>query len=252
MADVRSMLRQERAAREQSKTKRRAPVPPTIASTSKKRKASDDDEVAQTRKKNKAKQDKSLPSGYFEAESAVEEKPVVETPAPVQAEQPKASATITAAVPPIAHIKDSDVDEDEWAAFQREVAMPPSEETNRAAILALNTNAVIAAAPLTAADLAAQAREEQSAQRGRRDAELEEEKEEAARHLEEEFDEMEELEERVRKLREKREALRRGREASQKAPITSEAVTTPKPDEPEGSSDEGSDEDWDDWRFKPA
>lgn len=61
---------------------------------------------------------------------------------------------------------------------------------------------------MTAAELAAQAREEQSAQRARRDEDMEAEKEEAARALEDEFEEMEGLDERVKKLREQREALR--------------------------------------------
>jgi zinc finger protein 830 len=76
-------------------------------------------------------------------------------------------------------------------------------------------NAVVAdtiSAPAqTAEDIAAQAREEQSAQRSRRDIELEEEKEEATRALEEEFAEMQTLENRVKKLREKREMLRAGK-----------------------------------------
>jgi zinc finger protein 830 len=76
-------------------------------------------------------------------------------------------------------------------------------------------NAVVAdtiSAPAqTAEDIAAQAREEQSAQRSRRDIELEEEKEEATRALEEEFAEMQTLENRVKKLREKRELLRAGK-----------------------------------------
>jgi zinc finger protein 830 len=69
----------------------------------------------------------------------------------------------------------------------------------------------ISAPAQTAEDIAAQAREEQSAQRSRRDIELEEEKEEAARALEEEFAEMQTLENRVKKLREKREMLRAGK-----------------------------------------
>lgn len=69
----------------------------------------------------------------------------------------------------------------------------------------------ISAPAQSADDLAAQAREEQSTQRGRRDAELEEEREDAARALEDEFAEMQTLEGRVKKLREKRELLRAGK-----------------------------------------
>ena len=103
--------------------------------------------------------------------------------------------------PPIALI-----DEDEWAAFEREVARPPPDPS---APSALTAAATISAAPMTAAELAAQSREQASMQgREKREAEVEGEKEDAARALEEEFDEMEGLEERVRRLREKREELR--------------------------------------------
>ena len=62
---------------------------------------------------------------------------------------------------------------------------------------------------MTAAEIAAQAKEQANTQsKERREAEVEGEKEDAARALEEEFDEMEGLEERVRRLRSWREALR--------------------------------------------
>ncbi len=98
------------------------------------------------------------------------------------------------------------VDEDEWAAFERDVATPPPDPS---APSALTAAATISAAPMTAAELAAQSREQASLQgRERRETEMEGEKEDAARALEDEFDEMEGLEERVRRLREKREDLR--------------------------------------------
>jgi len=96
------------------------------------------------------------------------------------------------------------VDEDEWAAFERDVATPPPEPTKSV----FTSSATISAAPLSAAELAAQAREEQSAQKGRREAEAEEEHEEASRQLEDEFEQMSALEDRVKRLKEKREALR--------------------------------------------
>ncbi|KAI4273684.1 MAG: hypothetical protein LQ337_004451 [Flavoplaca oasis] len=95
------------------------------------------------------------------------------------------------------------IDEDEWAAFQREVASPPPETS------AFTATADISAAPMTASELAAQSREEASRQaKERMEAAVEGEKEDAARQMEEELDEMAELEDRVRKLREKRELLR--------------------------------------------
>ncbi|KAL8681786.1 MAG: hypothetical protein Q9186_002101 [Xanthomendoza sp. 1 TL-2023] len=95
------------------------------------------------------------------------------------------------------------IDEDEWAAFQRELASPPPETS------ALTAAADISAAPMTAAELAAQSRQQASRQaKERLEAEVEGEKEDAARQMEEEFEEMAELEDRVRRLREKREQLR--------------------------------------------
>ena len=95
------------------------------------------------------------------------------------------------------------INEDEWSAFQREVASPPPEPS------AFTAEADISAAPMTAAELAAQAREQASRQAKERiEAEMEGEKEDAARQMEEEFDQMAELEDRVRRLREKRELLR--------------------------------------------
>ena len=96
------------------------------------------------------------------------------------------------------------VNDDEFAAFERDLASASTQPTASA----LNTGATISAPAMSAEELAAQAREEQSAQRGKRDREIEEEREDAERAMEDEFEEMEGLEERVRKLRERREALR--------------------------------------------
>lgn len=101
---------------------------------------------------------------------------------------------------------------------------------------------------MTAAELAAQAREEQNAQRARRDEDMDAEKEEAARALEDEFEEMEGLDERVKKLREQREVLR-----SQSAQLPAPIETSPTQSQlnvEESESEE--DEDWDDWRFRPV
>jgi len=89
------------------------------------------------------------------------------------------------------------VDEDEWAAFEREVA--PLTATRPA------YSATISAAPVSATQIEEQAEEDK---RRRLETEAEDEKEEGERRLEEEFDVMEEMEERVRKLREKRAALK--------------------------------------------
>jgi zinc finger protein 830 len=95
------------------------------------------------------------------------------------------------------------VDEDEWAAFEREVVIP----THQPASAILNSTAAITAAPVSAAELAA-AEESGEQKKTRREEEIEGEKEDAVRRLEDEFDQMEELEERVRKMRERREGIR--------------------------------------------
>lgn len=92
------------------------------------------------------------------------------------------------------------VDEDEWAAFEKDIA----DET-----LPISEEAVISAPAMSAADIAKQTAEESYAERKARiEAEQEGEKEDAARKLEEEFDEMKEFEGRLRRLKEKRDALR--------------------------------------------
>ena len=138
------------------------------------------------------------------------------------------------------------IDEEEWAAFQREVASPPPETS------AFTATADISAAPMTAAELAAQSREEASRQaKERLEADVEGEKEDAARQMEEELDEMAELEDRVRKLREKRELLRVQRTMEKGEDGISNGEKVP-PDEvmdnniaeaEEGSHDDSNDED---------
>ena len=157
-------------------------------------------------------------------------------------------------VPP----KASTVDEDEWAAFEADIAAveaPPAEE------------AVISAAAMSAEELAAQSREEESTRRKeQQEAELEGDKEDAARKLEDEFQEMEALEERVRKLKEKREALRLkdgggkttiASTIPDAVPTTSDAPKTngvekgeDEVDEDDVDEDEDEDDDWDGFRLK--
>ena len=139
------------------------------------------------------------------------------------------------------------IDEYEWAAFEAFVAKEPSPEPILAPS-ALTAAATITAAPLTAAELAAQSREEASVQsKERREAEMEGEKEDAARALEVEFDEMEGLEERVRRLRQQREDLRikKASDAIGKETAVEEAVAAEAGAEEESEDDE--DEDFDEW-----
>lgn len=167
-----------------------------------KRKAEDSPELDETG--GSADEQARAPKAVKIAEDAAEEEPAKDTPAatngvPHQDEQPKPET----------------FDEAELLAFERELAALESEPPNTIPS-ALNATATISAAPLTAEQLAAQATEEQATrQRGRRDVEVEAEKEDAERVLEEEFEEMQGLEERVKRLRERRELLRRGSSVGQ-------------------------------------
>jgi zinc finger protein 830 len=164
-------------------------------------------------------------------------------PIPAPAPAPKQSAKDAQA--------DLDALEADLAALER--------ESRANAAIASNT---ISAPALSAEDIAAQAREELSAQRGRRDIEQEEEREEAARALEEEFAEMQTLENRVKKLREKREMLRAGTAElpSQGANLEIQdgggaedaAVVDPVVEDAgdgEDDDDDDDDEEFDDWTF---
>ncbi|KAJ5273742.1 hypothetical protein N7478_008867 [Penicillium angulare] len=136
------------------------------------------------------------------------------------------------------------VDEDEWAAFEREVAVP---SRNPQAPTALSSGATISAAPVTAGEIAAQQEQDTVTTARAREAELDGEREDAARLMEEEFDEMDQLEERVRRLKHMREELRqkRARDEAQDRPTAVEDQRAMESD-----SDDDEDEDWDDWRFK--
>ncbi|KAL9603848.1 MAG: hypothetical protein Q9219_000957 [cf. Caloplaca sp. 3 TL-2023] len=140
------------------------------------------------------------------------------------------------------------VDEDEWAAFQRDVASPPPENS------ALTAAADISAAPMTAAELAAQSREQASKQaKEKMEAEVEGEKEDAARKLEEEFEDMAELEDRVKRLRERRERLRvaKAEGGEGEGPVDEEEGRPPDrvvvKENGYGSDDASSDEEEDVW-----
>nr|POF11245.1 zinc finger protein 830 [Quercus suber] len=153
----------------------------------KKRKADDLD--------NPDREDRKKVKSVTEVEEAVSttRKPVIPEDAVAQAPEPAA-------------VEEEQGLDNEYAAFEREMAVLDS---THAVPSALNAAATISAAPMSVADIAAQAREEQSAQRGKRDLEIEGEQEDAARLMADEFDEMVGLEERVKKLRERRDALKR-------------------------------------------
>jgi zinc finger protein 830 len=129
------------------------------------------------------------------------------------------------------------VDEDEWAAFEREVA--PLAQADHAA-------ATITAAPVSAEQLEKQKEENRWKQQ---ENEAEAEKEEEERRAEEEVEIMEDLEERVKKWKEKREALRI---AGKVGVDTGQVTAAVAVDEVKGSKDgreddESDDDDVDDW-----
>ncbi|KZF21076.1 hypothetical protein L228DRAFT_269478 [Xylona heveae TC161] len=141
-----------------------------------------------------------LPLNFFDDPSAAPSAPS----APVKSQPPPSAPTFTA------------VDEDEWAAFERDVAATEEEVQTVVPSVrptaAFTAAATITAQPVSAGEVAARAEVEAATRNSvtQREAELEAEKEDAARRLEQEFDEMEDLEERVRRLRRKREELRHG------------------------------------------
>lgn len=142
------------------------------------------------------------------------------------------------------------VDEDEWAAFEADIAAAEAPTVE---------DAIISAPAMSAAELAAKSREEEIAQRKeRQEAELEGDKEDAARKLEDEFEEMEALEERIKKLKEKREALRL-KDTSGNTTVSSVAAELPasKSDTAvvngnmeDEEDDEEDEDDWDGFRLK--
>ncbi|KAF2193966.1 hypothetical protein K469DRAFT_709445 [Zopfia rhizophila CBS 207.26] len=248
MADVRSLLRQERAARQQTGRSQKQSAAPAAAPTSKKRKAAD--ERVEERKRTRTEEAEGVPVGFFDEDDVDSLPPSIPGAAQEHAVQTQSINAMEPSIPPtIAKPLQTQLDqaaEQDLDAFLQEMAEPPQTEH---AVAALSSGAIIESAPMTAAEVAAQAREEQSAQRGRRDAEIEAEKEDAARQLEEEFEEMEGLEERVRKLREKREALRIAREQTK---VEDVVLADPPPMSYHDEESESDDEDWDDWRFRPV
>ncbi|KAF6239935.1 hypothetical protein HO173_001543 [Letharia columbiana] len=235
-----------------------------VSAGSKKRKADDGDD--DSRKRTRPVVD--VPGGFFdeaiEANNANTKPVIEETNLPLERDAvtkplqgfvrangaPPNLAPINPLTNPTTQPSAAPIDENEWAAFERDVATPPPDPS---APTALTAAATITAAPMTAAELAAQSREQASLQgRERREAEVEGEKEDAARALEDEFDEMEGLEERVRRLREKREELRlrRAKEANERledGAKDEEGKRAGGVEEDEESEDEEDDDGWGAW-----
>ncbi|OKL55745.1 hypothetical protein UA08_08974 [Talaromyces atroroseus] len=141
---------------------------------------------------------------------------------------------------------DQTINEDEWAAFQRDV-VAPTRIPQAPAITA--APATISAAPITADELAVQQQKQKEEQARAREEYVEGEKEDAARLLEEEFEEMEQLEERVKRLKAKREELR-AQNLTDSNGTTLEDAQEPTQLDGDESEEVDDDADWDDWRFR--
>ncbi|KAL6825450.1 hypothetical protein J3E69DRAFT_270116 [Trichoderma sp. SZMC 28015] len=165
------------------------------------------------------------------------------------------------------------VDEDEWAAFEADIAATSAAQD-------YDDDAVISRPAMTAEEAAAAAAtqaEEDAVQnpesrKSKADAEIEDEREEATRALEDEFEEMQELEARVQRLKEKREALMRKRsetltqdqaddiqtavkavsdpqdEGKENVHTTGDSTKLDADDDDEDDEDE--EDDWDGFRFR--
>lgn len=243
MADVRALLRNELAARRGAE----APKSSTVRA-SKKRKL--EAEQADLRKRPRPTEPD---TEHGDAEStAVEEVVIADAPPDTEDANDVTPSTMqvsSAPSEPEPEPQPQVVDEDEWAAFEREVAAPARAVPTTNA--PLPADATISAAPVSAAELEARQREERDTRAVAQEEQVLGEREDAARSLEEEFAEMEELEQRVQKLKEKREELRRRKEEGMAATAGPMETTEPEPVEPEEIEDEDEDEDdWDNWRFR--
>jgi zinc finger protein 830 len=225
-----------------------------FAAKNNKRKADDGEE--RVRKRSRAD---GLPEGFFDEETSDDSESAIpqasKTP-PISGQEiqlPSRPATPLKAPKVTIVPKPAVVDEDEWAAFEADIAAAEAPTVE---------DAVISAPAMSAAELAAKAREEEIALRKeKQEAELEGDKEDAARKLEDEFEEMEALEERIRKLKEKREALRL-KDASGNTVVSSLPLKVPVPksdttgvdgdleDDEEDEDEDGDDDDWDGFRLK--
>ncbi|KAI9850521.1 MAG: hypothetical protein M1838_005530 [Thelocarpon superellum] len=161
---------------------------------------------------------------------------------------------------------DQTVDEDVYAAFEREIATVTADEVSSGPTKlpsVLTAPSTISAPALSAAELAARSTAEANAQaKERQDAELEGDKEDAARQMEMELEEMEALELKVRRLKERREELRR--QAHEQEPEDGGAMAmeadvqqpanggSGAQDEAESESEDLEEDDWGGWRIKPT
>ncbi|OPB40602.1 hypothetical protein A0O28_0006820 [Trichoderma guizhouense] len=170
---------------------------------------------------------------------------------------------------PASQDQQEQVDEDEWAAFEADIAAQDYSDDAVISRPAMTAEEAAAAAATQAEEDAAQNPE---SRKSKADAEIEDEREEATRALEDEFEEMQELEARVQRLKEKREALMRKRsetltqdqaddvqtavkvvsdpqdEGKENVHTTGDSAKADADDDDEDDEDE--EDDWDGFRFR--
>ena len=211
---------------------------------SKKRKASEDGEDSRKRTRPVVKP----PSGFFNEEQVVSR----EYNPSQSSDLSRETTALVKPQEPVQQSTEEPINEEEWAAFERDVATsPPPADIRPSALVA---QATISAAPISAAELAAQeTKGERALGREKREAEIEAEKEDAARLLEEELDELEGLDERVRLLRARREALRMAEERREGEIVeiggTASEHKSEMARDTVNEEENSDDEDFDDWRF---
>ncbi|KAF7893637.1 uncharacterized protein EAF02_001175 [Botrytis sinoallii] len=218
---------------------------------SKKRKLDDEDEDMDVDYGTLKKRSKATPTaleGFFvPAEDSLKERSESPSKSAIPHDlqipsRPATPAKPTKSPPPN---KQANVDEDEWAAFEADIAAAdvPTE---------VESEAVIFAPAMTTAEVEARTAEEEKARRKEKlEAEVEGDKEDASRKLQEEFEEMESLDQRVKRLREKREALRsKEKEAIATVPIPTEESAANDVSEDDEDEDEDDEDDWDGFRLR--
>lgn len=148
------------------------------------------------------------------------------------------------------------VDEDEWAAFEAEIAATSTKYDD----------ATISAPAMTAEESARLKEEAEDGDPRRRqskpEVDLAEEKEEAQRALEDEFEEMKELQARVTQLKERRESLRQRAQSQSQGAAPAKlkeelgkengqgSAVAVVDEEEESSEDDEDDDEWDSFRFR--
>jgi len=210
---------------------------PSNDGNKKKRKASEDEDIA--RKRTKAANGSPDEISNAAAAPVLETRPIKPLKNGIQIPSRPATPLKSAETKP----KPSTVDEDEWAAFEADIA------ATEAPAASTYDEGIISAPAMSTAELATKEKnEENRRKREQQEAELEGDKEDAARRMEEELEEIEVLEQRVKKLKDMREALRQKSKAGLEIGLPSGGgLQTTRADTNEEGDDEEDDEEYDEW-----